>query len=93
VLKSVCNPVYRVIDCELISVLEDSYYVAFPNDQKYLKCLVYGVLVLETIQTGLATSNAFDTFATGFMQPDASDKVHLSWLTAPILSGIGLYTS
>ncbi|KAF9467736.1 hypothetical protein BDZ94DRAFT_900072 [Collybia nuda] len=65
-----------------------SYYVAFPKDRTILKFLVYGVLILETLETGVATSDAFATFASGFLDPHSPEKVHLLWLSVPVHSGI-----
>ncbi|KAF9467735.1 hypothetical protein BDZ94DRAFT_1304945 [Collybia nuda] len=65
-----------------------SYYVAFPKDHTLLKFLVYGVLLLETLETGVATSDAFAIFASGFLDIFSPSRVHLMWLSVPIHSGI-----
>lgn len=77
----------------MTSALKDSYYVAFPHDRQFLKLLVYGVLLLETLETGVATSDAFATFASGFMNKDSPVEVHLTWLSVPVHSGIGMFLS
>ncbi|KAF9463820.1 hypothetical protein BDZ94DRAFT_1235907 [Collybia nuda] len=65
-----------------------SYYIAFPNDRKLFKVLIYGVFLVETLETGLATNGVFSTFAKGFVDKDSPTKVHLAWLSVPVNSGI-----
>lgn len=77
----------------LTFVLEDSYYVAFPNDRKIFKLLVYGVFLIETLETGLATSDAFAIFASDFLKKGSPVKAHLAWLEVPVSSGIGMFPS
>jgi len=48
------------------NVLTVLYYLAFPNDRSYLKCLVYGVYIFEFVQCVLIVEAAFQTFVTGF---------------------------
>ncbi|KAJ8517243.1 hypothetical protein ONZ45_g5544 [Pleurotus djamor] len=42
------------------------YYLAFPNDRLLPKTIVYSVLVIEVLQTVLATRDAFRNFGTGW---------------------------
>jgi len=42
------------------------YYLCFPNDSIYRKCLVYAVCIYELAHTALTTSEIFHKFVTGF---------------------------
>ncbi|KAK0454285.1 hypothetical protein EV421DRAFT_408663 [Armillaria borealis] len=64
------------------------YYLAFPKDKKFTKCLVYGIYIVEFVQTMLVTYNAFATFGYGFGDIDALTAIYSGWLTVPIMSGI-----
>ena len=59
------------------------YFLAFPNDRVYMKCLVY---ILEFVQSVLITGTEWRIFVTGFGNVD---QVGMTWLTIPILSAIG----
>ena len=65
------------------------YYLAFPNDWVYMKCLVYGIYVLEFIQSTLLIENSFRIFITSFGDLEAVNKVGTAWLSVPILTAIG----
>jgi hypothetical protein len=69
----------------------DIYYLAFPNDRIGFKCLVYGLTLVETIQTVFMTHDAVMALGLGFGNPSALDDAHFSWLTIPLMSSIGPY--
>ncbi|KLO12208.1 hypothetical protein SCHPADRAFT_941395 [Schizopora paradoxa] len=64
------------------------YYLAFPNDTRISKCLVYGLYLIETAQTVLLTHDAFNIYATHFGDLDVLTSVQLQWLSIPIFGGI-----
>ncbi|KAK0195999.1 hypothetical protein F5146DRAFT_313729 [Armillaria mellea] len=64
------------------------YYLAFPKDKKSTKYLVYGLYVVELIQTILVTYDAFAIFGYGFGDLEALTKIHFNWLVVPIMGGI-----
>ncbi len=66
----------------------DLYYLAFPNDKKFIKYLVYGIYIVELVQTILASHDAFATFGYGFGDLDALIDVHFYWLIVPIMSAV-----
>lgn len=66
-----------------------TYYIAFPADKWSLKLLVYGVFVLELMQTFMATHDAVVVYGRGFNNPLVFDQVHLLWITIPLLGGLG----
>ncbi|KAK0222438.1 hypothetical protein EDD85DRAFT_960081 [Armillaria nabsnona] len=66
------------------------YYLAFPNDRKFTKYLVYGIYIVEFVQTMLVTHDGFAGFGYGFGDMDGLTAIYFSWLTVPIMSGIGL---
>ncbi|KAK0183624.1 hypothetical protein F5146DRAFT_1230723 [Armillaria mellea] len=63
------------------------YYLAFPRDRKFTKCLVYGIYIVEFVQTMLFTHDAFATFGYGFGDFDALTGMSFNWITVPIMSG------
>ncbi|PBK66282.1 hypothetical protein ARMSODRAFT_960226 [Armillaria solidipes] len=73
--------------------LFDLYYLAFPNDRRFTKYLVYGIYVIEFVQTVLIAHDVFATFGYGFGDMDALTAKHLYWFTVPIMgtvaAGIG----
>ncbi|PBK86608.1 hypothetical protein ARMGADRAFT_532740 [Armillaria gallica] len=64
------------------------YYLAFPNDKKITKYLVYGIYIVEFVQTMFATHDAFATFGYGFGDIEALTAMHFNWLVIPIMSGV-----
>jgi len=65
------------------------YYLAFPNDWAYMKYLVYGIYILEFIQSALLMEYSFRIFVTSFGDVEAVDQVGTAWLSVPILTAIG----
>lgn len=72
----------------VVSIQVYYYYIAFPKDRLYCKCLVYGVYILETLQTAVITHDAFASFGAGFGSFEALDNIPFTCLSIPILSGI-----
>ncbi|SJL07388.1 uncharacterized protein ARMOST_10735 [Armillaria ostoyae] len=66
------------------------YYLAFPNDRRFTKYLVYGIYVVESVQTILVAHDAFATFGYGFGDMDALTGMNFFWLAGPIMSALGL---
>lgn len=66
------------------------YYMAFPNDRRAFKCLIYGIYMVDTAQTLILTHDAYNTFAKGFGDLSALDAMQNGWFYAPVLSGIGM---
>ncbi|KAK0486437.1 hypothetical protein IW261DRAFT_797744 [Armillaria novae-zelandiae] len=64
------------------------YYLAFPKDRKSTKCLVYGMYIVEFVQTMFVTHDAFVIFGYGFGDMEAVTGVHFDWLTIPLMSTI-----
>ncbi|KAK0495046.1 hypothetical protein EDD18DRAFT_1355050 [Armillaria luteobubalina] len=54
------------------------YYLAFLEDRKSIKCLVYGVYIIEFVQTMLLTQDTFISFRYGFSDLEALTNVHLN---------------
>jgi hypothetical protein len=65
------------------------YYLAFPNDRVHIKCVVYGIYILEFIQSALVIEYGFRVYVTGFEDVNAIDQVGTTWLSVPILTAIG----
>ncbi|KAK0196023.1 hypothetical protein F5146DRAFT_951768 [Armillaria mellea] len=64
------------------------YYLAFPEDRKVTKYLVYGIYLVEFVQTMLVTHDAFTMFGYGFGDIEALTRIHFGWLTIPIMSAV-----
>ena len=69
--------------------LPDFYYISFPRDRLNSKLLVYGVYLVECIQTALVTHDALRYFGSGFGDLQNLDRVQWLWIDTPILSGVG----
>jgi hypothetical protein len=69
----------------------DIYYLAFPNDRLGIKCLVYGLALIETLQTAFMGHDAVMALGLGFGNPEALDNVHFAWVTIPLMSSVGQY--
>ncbi|KAK0236471.1 hypothetical protein EDD85DRAFT_954339 [Armillaria nabsnona] len=64
------------------------YYLAFPNDRRFTKYLVYGIYVIESVQTMLVAHDMFAMFGHGFGDIDALTRTNFNWLTVPIMSAV-----
>ncbi|PBK61336.1 hypothetical protein ARMSODRAFT_1008877 [Armillaria solidipes] len=64
------------------------YYLAFPNDRRFIKYLVYGIYIVEFVQTILLSHDAFAMFGYGFGDLDALTDIHFNWLIVPIMSAV-----
>ncbi|KAK0192533.1 hypothetical protein F5146DRAFT_507044 [Armillaria mellea] len=64
------------------------YHLAFTKEKAYLRCLVYGIFMIEVVQTALVTYELFRSFATNFGDVAAFSDPQVSWLAVPIFSGI-----
>ncbi|KAK0216504.1 hypothetical protein EDD85DRAFT_870002 [Armillaria nabsnona] len=64
------------------------YYLSFPKDRLVSKCIVYVLWATETVQTLISISDIFDIFCYDFGNLAKLDDVHLTWFTAPVLSGL-----
>ncbi|SJK98186.1 uncharacterized protein ARMOST_01447 [Armillaria ostoyae] len=64
------------------------YYLAFPKDRKFTKYLVYGVYIVEFVQTILVSHDVFATFGYGFGDIEVLTEVHFNWLIVPIMSAV-----
>ncbi|KAK0484807.1 hypothetical protein IW261DRAFT_1605015, partial [Armillaria novae-zelandiae] len=62
------------------------YYLAFPNDRRSIKYMVYGIYVIESGQTILVAYNAFEMFGYGFGDMDALSSTYFYWITNTIMS-------
>ena len=76
---------YHVFIC----LYSDLYYTAFPKDKLSFQLLVYGIYVVETVQTVMITWDAFQNFAFGFADLQALDQINMLWLDCCILDGFG----
>ncbi|PBK82218.1 hypothetical protein ARMGADRAFT_1001878 [Armillaria gallica] len=64
------------------------YYLAFLKDRGSIKCLIYGVYIVEFVQTMLLTNDAFARFGYGFGHIEALADMHFYWLVIPVMGTI-----
>ncbi|PBK80915.1 hypothetical protein ARMGADRAFT_949010 [Armillaria gallica] len=64
------------------------YYLAFPKDRRFIKCLVYGIYIVEFVQTMIITYDAFAVFGYGFGDIEALTDMYFNWLVVPIMGAI-----
>ncbi|KAF9525768.1 hypothetical protein CPB83DRAFT_896670 [Crepidotus variabilis] len=62
------------------------YHIAFPEDPRGTQALVYGVYIVEFVQTILFSYTAFNTFAKGFGNMMAIIDESILWFSVPIMS-------
>ncbi|KAK0459315.1 uncharacterized protein EV420DRAFT_314798 [Desarmillaria tabescens] len=67
------------------------YYLAFPKDRKFTKYLVYGIYIVEFVQTMLITHDAFAVFGYGFGDVIVLTDMHSDWLTVPVMGAAVAY--
>ncbi|KLO19233.1 hypothetical protein SCHPADRAFT_952843 [Schizopora paradoxa] len=72
----------------VLSVQVYIYYISFPKDRLFAKCLVASVYILETIQTAMLGHDAFETLAKGFGNVVLLNSLQLEWLTVPVFTGV-----
>ena len=70
----------------------DLYYLAFPDDRVYTKGLVYGIYLLEVIQSVLMVEMAFRNFVTRLGDVEVFDQVETMWSSVPIFTAIGKFS-
>ncbi|KAK7459661.1 hypothetical protein VKT23_009643 [Stygiomarasmius scandens] len=64
------------------------YHISFPNDSRMIKMLVYGLFVLDILQTVLVTADAFHWFVFGFGNMDQLDDTFLNSWDVPLLDAV-----
>ncbi|KAJ7511533.1 hypothetical protein B0H11DRAFT_1694177, partial [Mycena galericulata] len=64
------------------------YYQAFPNDQLWIKCLVYTVYSIDLVQIIFGTLDVFTMFGYQFADVSTLTRIHFTWLTGPTLTGL-----
>ncbi|KAK0449461.1 hypothetical protein EV421DRAFT_1996530 [Armillaria borealis] len=57
-------------------------------DRRSLKYLVYGIYIIEFVQTMVVARDTFVTFGYSFGDVEALTRMNYSWLTVPIMSAV-----
>lgn len=74
----------------------DLYYLAFPNDGRWTKAIVYFAYIIGTIQTGFALRDFYVLFCTSevklLMEPWNFDthRFGFMWFTIPVGGALGM---
>ncbi|RDX41806.1 hypothetical protein OH76DRAFT_1489198 [Lentinus brumalis] len=74
--------------CPLIDAPSDFYHLTFREDQRAIRFLVYGLFVLDVIQTCLVTADAFHWFVFGFGDMNRLNDTFLNSWDVPFLDAI-----
>ncbi|KZT10209.1 uncharacterized protein LAESUDRAFT_747637 [Laetiporus sulphureus 93-53] len=64
------------------------YYDYFPKDPWLLKCLAYGMLIYEWVQTGLITEAAMSIYVYNYGEVKDLLEFHNTWFSATMMCGI-----
>ncbi|KAH9933646.1 uncharacterized protein BXZ73DRAFT_101030 [Epithele typhae] len=72
----------------LAVIAANIYYLYFPDDRRWTKCLVAGVVIWEWIQTGLVTQTAFNIDVTHFGDISVLTAYGNTWFSVPIMSAV-----
>ncbi|KAG8927505.1 hypothetical protein FRC03_011811 [Tulasnella sp. 419] len=64
------------------------YYLSFPDDSRHVKCLVYFLFFVDTLQTALTTHNAWHFLSAGWGDLAVLSDPGWSWIAVPLFSGI-----
>lgn len=64
------------------------YHIYFPGDRLMLKCLVYGMAIFATVQTGLITAYAFDIYVYNNGNVASMMATHDAWFAVPVMSAM-----
>jgi hypothetical protein len=68
------------------------YHLGFPTDRVHMRCLVYGVYLLQLVQSVLVIKTGFRIFVTNFGVVGVLDQIDTLWLSVPILSAISEFS-
>ena len=79
--------VYKFLDATI-----DMYYLAFPKDGVYMKCLVYGIYFLQLVQFILIIKTGFWIFVANSGVVAVFDRIENLWLSVPIFSTISEFS-
>ncbi|KAF9557091.1 hypothetical protein CPC08DRAFT_725298 [Agrocybe pediades] len=66
----------------------DFFFLAFPDESRKTKCLVYGVYVLELAQTVELSRTMFHLFVQSFLEQASLNNIYDLWFSVPIMGGI-----
>ncbi|KAK0498690.1 hypothetical protein EDD18DRAFT_1350105 [Armillaria luteobubalina] len=69
--------------CATLSILS-----GISDDSRFLKYLVYGIYIIESVQTILVAHDTFAMFGYGFGDMDALTRLNYNWVTVPITSAV-----
>lgn len=66
----------------------DLYYLHFLDDRLGTKCLVYGIVVWEWVQTALVTNTGFAIDVYNFGSISSLTSYHSAWFSIVIMSAV-----
>ncbi|KAF4613457.1 hypothetical protein D9613_008130 [Agrocybe pediades] len=64
------------------------FFLAFTDESRKTKCLVYGVYVLELAQTVELSRTMFHLFVQSFLEQASLNNIYDLWFSVPIMGGI-----
>lgn len=78
----------------LINILQtiDIYHISFPNDARGIKLLVFGILILETLQVCLGAADIYYWFGAGYGNMIRLGRTYLSPFDTPLMGSLTSFT-
>ncbi len=67
----------------------DIYYTSYPNDRRGIRLSVYGIFLLDILQTIVSADSAWDTLCSGWGRPINIQFPDWSYYALPMISGTG----
>ncbi|KAJ6548672.1 hypothetical protein B0H19DRAFT_1161573, partial [Mycena capillaripes] len=79
---------WRISSCVPDLSTVDYYHENFQDDRRLIKALVYGLALLDVLQTVMVTADAFHWFVYGFGNMDTLDETFLNSWDVPVLDAV-----
>ncbi len=72
-------------------VCRDLYYIAFPNDRRFVKLIVFAQFLLENVQTVMFAQYDIQHFPIAYSNPGVINDTGTLWITVTLLNGMSTY--
>ena len=72
-------------------VYSDLYYIAFPNDRRFVKLIVFTQFLLENVQTIMLAQYDTQHFPIPYSNPNEFNDIGTLWITVGLLTGMSMY--
>ncbi len=72
-------------------VCSDLYYIAFPNDRRFVKLIVFTQFLLENAQTIMLAQYDTQLFSIAYSNPNELNDIRTLWITVGLFTGMSMY--